>query len=219
MRYDEILDSLQNLIKVRPKQREIAEILGLRTTVIGQRASRHSKFSVEDIKKIGDFYKVDLFQNKIIPANMEEYQTEVINISEDDIAADYYPETMGSCGNGVFTLSEHKEKILVPKKIIDGYSKSKTYSVINAYGDSMSPFIQDKDLLVVEPYTSEQIRDNRIYVFCYEDKIFVKRLVLNINQLFIKSDNPMYNPVTVDLKDNPNIHIIGRVSGIMRKVN
>ena len=61
MQYQDIIQALQNLTGKKPKQREIADILGVRVNVIGQRASRGSEFSVDDIKKIGCYYNTDLF--------------------------------------------------------------------------------------------------------------------------------------------------------------
>lgn len=81
----------------------------------------------------------------------------------------------------------------------------------------MQPYIHDKDLLVVEHYGGEQIRDNRIYVFRIGDNIFIKRLVLNINQLVIKSDNVQYQPIVITELDD--VQIIGQIVGLMRSTN
>ena len=62
MQYKEITDALQKLKGIKVKQREIAGILGVRVSVIGQRASRGSSFSVEEINKICRYYNADLFQ-------------------------------------------------------------------------------------------------------------------------------------------------------------
>ena len=46
--------------------------------------------------------------------------------------------------------------------------------MINATGNSMSPTIENGDKLIVEHWNSNQIQDNRIYVFCYNNEFFVK---------------------------------------------
>lgn len=213
MQYIEIISTLQNLTGNKPKQRDIAEILGVRTTVIGQRASRHSEFSIEDVKKIGEYYNVDLFHNGI---------QNVISVPNNEFVADYFPDVFGSCGNGTFILSEAKEAISIPKTIVNSYNPIKKYYVINAYGESMMPYINDRDLLVVEHFEfGEQIRDNRIYVFCYNDQIFVKRLIKNVDELIIKSDNPdpMYRARIIEKEDMNNVFIIGQIVGLMRKID
>ena len=138
---------------------------------------------------------------------------------EETVTLDFYPEVFGSCGNGAFILSEEKEQINVPVKCFNfPFSKVKKYSVINAVGDSMQPFIYDKDKLIVEHYSGEQIKDNRVYVFCYCNEIFIKRLSKNINEIIIKSDNPdpCYRTRIIEKEDMNNIIIIGEIVGLMR---
>lgn len=140
-------------------------------------------------------------------------------IEEETVTLDFYPEVFGSCGNGAFVLSEEKEQINVPVKCFNfPFSKVKKYSVINAVGDSMQPFIYDKDKLIVEHYSGEQIKDNRVYVFCYCNEIFIKRLSKNINEIIIKSDNPdpIYRARIIEKEDMNNIIIIGEIVGLMR---
>ncbi len=217
MRHNEILETLQNLINRKPKQKELSEATGIPINTIGNRAVRNSQYSVEEIQRISDYFHTDILREKWVDNQFSKGElAEVLSSGEEEIMADYFPDVFGSCGNGTFVLSECKEKIAVPKKIIETFSSIKKYSVINAYGDSMLPYIHDRDMLVVEHYEGEQIRDNRIYVFRFGDKIFVKRLVLNINQLVIKSDNTLYQPITIELSGNADIQIIGQIVGLMR---
>ena len=134
------------------------------------------------------------------------------------VSIDYYPEVFGSCGSGQFVLSEQKELIQVPKKLFSHFSPQKQYSIINAIGDSMLPYIHNKDKLIVEHWQGEQIKDNQVYVFCYKDEIFVKRLVKNIDEIIVKSDNPdpMYRPRYIGKEDMNNVLIVGEIVGLMR---
>ena len=140
---------------------------------------------------------------------------------EESITLDYYPQIFGSCGSGVFALSQEKQVINVPKSaFMFNYSGNKTYSVINAWGDSMNPFIQNQDKLVVEHLDGEQIKDNHVYVFCYKDEIFVKRLIKNIDEVIIKSDNtdPIYRPRVIEGKKLNDLYIIGEIVGLIRNL-
>ncbi len=98
------------------------------------------------------------------------------------------------------------------------YSDSKQYSMIYAKGDSMSPFIDNNDKLIVEHWENNQIIDNKIYVFCYKSEFFVKRLSKNVDEIIIKSDNPNYSIRTVKNEDINDLHIIGQVVGIVRNI-
>ena len=80
----------------------------------------------------------------------------------------------------------------------------------------MTPHILDRDRLIVEHYDGGQIRDNRIYIFRYYDNIFVKRLVLNLDQIIVISDNEKYQQRTIERSEVDNFQIIGRIVGIFR---
>lgn len=137
---------------------------------------------------------------------------------EESVFVDYYPDVFGSCGSGAFVLSERKEVLQVPKKLFTSFSPVKKYSVINAVGESMLPNIHDKDRLIVEHWEGGQIKDNRVYVFCYKDEIFVKRLIKNVDEIIIKSDNPdpLYRARYIEKDDMNNVLIVGEIIGLMR---
>ena len=80
----------------------------------------------------------------------------------------------------------------------------------------MQPFIYTGDKLIVEHWNGEQIIDNQVYVFCYDNEIFVKRLTKNINQLVIKSDNTFYDVIKLTGDELNKIIIVGQIVGLMR---
>ena len=82
----------------------------------------------------------------------------------------------------------------------------------------MMPNIHPKDRLIVEHWAGEQIRDNQVYVFCYNNEIFVKRLIKNVDEVVIKSDNPdpAYRTRFIEKSDMNNLLIIGEIVGLMR---
>lgn len=210
MRHNDILERFTKLNKPAPKQREIAEALSYQIGIIGKRASRNSEYNLEERIKLSEYFGIDLLDdNENLRLVLQKSDNNVVEL-------DYFEDVFGSCGSGAFVLSEATQKIQVPMNIIEGYCRVKRYSVINAIGDSMQPFIHDRDLLIVEHYEGEQIRDNRIYVFRIGENIFIKRLVLNINQLVIKSDNREYEPRTIEKSDLEEVQIIGQIVGLMR---
>lgn len=200
MRYSAVIDRLQNLINYIPSQAQLCEITGIKTSTMSNRAARNSEFSDEEITAIEKYYDVDITTQK-----------------SETVTLDYYPEVFGSCGTGYFVPSEQKKQIQVPvNNFIKHFSTGKKYSVINAKGDSMEPFIYSGDKLVVEHYNGEQIVDNQVYVFCYENELFVKRLTKNINQLVIKSDNTMYDIIKLVGEELNKVIIVGQIVGLMR---
>lgn len=199
MKYSELLPALQNLIGRKPSAKEISDILNFSSEkVYYTRAQRDSSFTFEEIDKIQEHYAVNLLGN-----------------ANDNITLDFYPDVFGSCGTGAVVFEESTEKLSVPKSLIQNYSSYNRYSVINSRGDSMTPFIQDRDKLIVEHWNGGQIIDNCIYVFRYANELFVKRLVKNITQIVIKSDNPLYEPIKITDKDQ-DFEVIGQIVGLMR---
>lgn len=211
----ELQPMLQKLIPDKKITLEmIGKALGVGKSTISTRAKNRSIVSYYELLKIEDYFNVELESS----SNIEElFKTKLIDKTF-EIEADYYPDVFGSCGNGVFTLSETKERITIPEKcFIKPISKVKTYSVINAYGDSMMPTINDKDRLIVQHFEyGEQILDKSIYVFCYDEQIFIKRLYHNVDEYIIKSDNPEFKTKYVQKEEMNKLHIIGQIVGLMR---
>lgn len=204
MLFDELFDTLQNLIKIRPSRQNIADILGVSQAAIGNRIARASHLKYEELLKIEQTYGiVGGLTGSIIP------------IDNNCVDLDYFSDVWASCGTGAVVFEEASEKLSVPTSLIQNYSKTNRYSVINSRGDSMTPFIQDRDKLIVEHWNGGQIIDNCIYVFRYANELFVKRLVKNITQIVIKSDNPLYEPIKITDKDQ-DFEVIGQIVGLMR---
>lgn len=209
MLIDEKINDLQNLTKRKITNNEIAKILGLGSgQAVINRVNRKQELKEFEIIKLDD-----AFANEINKLN---HNSTIFN-SEQNYTLDYYPDIFGSCGAGEFVLSPEKQQIQVPDNVFfKKFSKVKKYSVINATGDSMQPFIYSGDKLIVEHWSGEQIIDNQVYVFCYDNEIFVKRLTKNINQLVIKSDNTFYDVIKLTGNDLSKIIIVGQIVGLMR---
>ena len=219
MRFNTALQTLQNLSNAPVRPVDIAKALGVSRSNINYKKDKNVLLSEDDIRKIEEFFNIKMISPVQIPAEYTQavkYVEKGAPISFDTISMDYYPTVFGSCGSGSFVFSEEKEKIQVPCRLVQNYSKFKKYSVINATGDSMTPYILDRDRLIVEHYDGSQIRDNKIYIFRYYDNIFVKRLVLNLDQIVVISDNEKYQQRIINRSEADNFQIIGRIAGILR---
>lgn len=203
MLIDEKINSLQNLIKRKITYEELAPILGVESG----NAIRNWKYRKRPLKDF-EIQKIDEAFNLISTKQ---------NKTSDSVTLDYYPDIFGSCGNGVFELSEEKDQIIVPKKaFFEKFSPVKQYSVINAKGNSMMPLFYDNDKLIVEHWNGEQIIDNKPYIFCYKDEIFIKRLAKNVDQLMIISENKDYDIRKLTGNQLKDVNIIGQIVGLMR---
>ena len=220
----ELLDELQTLTNLKITQTDIANALGTTRSNISLRVKNKSMATIEEIKKIITFLNLSSPHN-IMNILLKKQNQSILEEIEDDpdqedtITLDYYPDVFGSCGGGSFVFSENKQSVELPRKFITTYSGFKKYSIVNAVGDSMTPYIYDRDKLVIEHWNGEQIRDNRVYIFRFGDNIFIKRLVLNIDQIIVKSDNKEYPVRHIEKQDAADFQIIGRIVGIWREEN
>lgn len=223
----ELQIELQTLTATKITQVDFAKALGTTKANISLRMKSGSEATLEETKKIIAHLNINgahkvinkllAKQNRFIVDDIkEEAMPAIVEENEATVDMAYYEDVYGSCGLGSFVFSESKQIIQVPKKIVLGYSGFKTYSVINASGDSMQPHIKDKDRLMVEHWNGEQITDNRVYIFRYKDQVFIKRLVLNLDQIVVKSDNKEYQTRYIEAPQADDFQIIGKIVGLMR---
>lgn len=165
-----------------------------------QRIQRNTALTDEELSKIESYYGMRLRPD----------------LSSNTLQLDYYPNIFGSCGNGSMVFDESSEKMSITKEQISNYSNSGKYSIISARGSSMSPTICDEDLLILQHNLEKTIVDNTIYLFKYNDELFIKRLVKNIDQIICISENPRFEDRVIIPKNN-NFEIIGKVVGLIRK--
>ena len=203
MRLDELLTILSKKTESYVNQSLLAESLGITRQTVSNRIKNESQVTVSELKKIEDFFGITLF--------MDDESSE-----KDFVKIDYYSDVFASCGNGNIIFSEEKTKLQMPTLFIEGFSKQKTYSMINASGNSMTPTIDNSDKLIVEHWNGEQIQDNKVYVFCFNNEFFVKRLSKNLDEIIIKSDNPDYRIRTINGTTTEELILIGKVVGIIK---
>jgi len=205
MKLDELIAVISQKYGSIINQSMLAESLGITRQTVSNRIKNESEVTVSELLKVEEFFQIKLFQTS--------------NNDKDVIFIDYYNDVFASCGNGSIVFSSEKNKLPITPKIIKGYSKNKLYSMINATGNSMAPTIEDGDKLIVEHWLGDQIQDNKIYVFCYNNEFFVKRLSKNIDEIIIKSDNPEYRIRTISAKASGELILIGKIVAAIKSLD
>lgn len=201
MKIAELLDLAQNKLNENVSQSMLAKALGVTRQTINNRIRNNSEITISELQKIQEFLGIKILSN-----------------DEDIVLVDYYPDVFASCGNGTLLFSEEKNSIELNKNLFKNIYPSRKYSMICAKGDSMFPYINDGDKLLVEHWNNNQIRDNKVYVFCYKSEIYVKRLLKNLDEIVIKSDNPEYSTRVVKNEDMQELNIIGQIVGVVRNI-
>ena len=194
--------------ELRLSQEEVARIIG-----VDQKTISHWENGINEPQ----LNRLRIFCNNFnVPLS---YFTGETSKEHDNVVyIDYYSDVYASCGKGGLIASENKETLAIPTELVPTrIRKDKNYSIIKTRGNSMAPEIQDGDLLLIEHYNGEQIVDNSIYFFMYNNEVFVKRLSKNINEMIITSDNKDYRQIVLRNEELENFYIIGKVFGFARK--
>lgn len=198
MYYNELIDTLQNLIKFKPTQQQLADVLKIRQTAISGRAQRNSKFSDEEIKAIEAHYGVSLAK-----------------VSDDDSVILEHIHINPSCGRGTVVLDEPDvTPIRIGREIIQsvwGINNPKDLKIFKAQGDSMEPVIEDGNLLLVNTARND-VNNGGIYLLTINNDWFVKRVRKRLTgELDIISDNAHYPVETFNTNSFADVNVIGRV--------
>ena len=208
MDWSELKDRLQILTPYKITNEYLGQLTGTTSQNISKKVKNKSEVTVKEL---------EIFKDMIKEYDDDTIQADVWHQHHLSITLDYYPDVFGSCGNGVFQFSTKREQIAVPKNaLFKNFTPGKQYFVINAMGNSMEPVFYDNDKLIVENYDGEQIIDNKPYLFCYKDEIFIKRLAKNVDQLMIISENKDYDTRKLSGEQLTDVNIIGLVVGLMR---
>jgi len=192
MKCSKLLNKLTERIGFTPKQADLCKILEYGYSTISARAQRDSEFSDEEIEKIEEFYAIDLRGgcNDCI-------ELEHIHINP-------------SCGRGTAVYEDADiTPIKLGTKMIQSVLKisdPRNLKIFKASGDSMTPLIEDNDLLLVD-VEKKDFNNGGIFLLTINNDWYVKRLRLRVTgELDIISDNTKYPLET--LKPNSDIEIV-----------
>ena len=117
-------------------------------------------------------------------------------------------------GRGRFLDSEQVLKIVVfdPATLRDMNLSGSVHGIVAVYadGESMLPTIPPKSIVFVDR-NQRDLRDG-VYLVRLEEMIYVKRLQrLPNHKVKVISDNSIYEPFEVDLKNGDDFEILGKV--------
>ena len=199
MKHSELIKTITKLTSEKPKQKDIAQIIGKPVSTINSRASRDLRYTYEEIKKIQDFYSVNLTDN-----------------SKDFVSIPVRGDVYASLGGGITVYKESQTGTYeISKKLARdiGVSLNNT-EMIFARGDSMEPTIVGGDSLLVD-LSKKEIYDGSIYCIRMNGQLYAKRLQkISYTAIKIISDNKeKYDPIYIDFSKETDIdfEIIGEI--------
>ncbi len=198
-----MFENLEDIKKLRLRldftQEELAKQLGVSKQYINLIEKGKKRFAKD---------KIEILKQLTLDILGEDLNEKIVEIN-------FYPNTFASCNSGSYVLAEQREIKRVSSIFIPNYSAEKEYSICTARGDSMYPTIKNGNYVIVQHHQNEQLIDNDIYIFCYRDELYLKRLSKNINELIIASDNKEYGQIIVSSSELEHVNIIGRIVGVL----
>lgn len=197
MKYEKLINLLQNAIGFKPKAKDLADILNLKSEkVFYARAQRNSNFADEEIAMIEAHYGIEL------------------NSNDGCIDIDYI-HIMPSCGHGTVVMDDAEvTPVKIGKEIIKDIwkvSNPASLKLFKASGDSMETVIEDGNILLVDTSRTD-FNTGGIFILTINNDWYVKRLRLRVTgELDIISDNLKYPMETLKPDTGTEIIVKGRV--------
>ncbi|EGL88083.1 peptidase S24-like protein [Streptococcus oralis SK255] len=151
--------------------------------------------------------KVLTYAEKQLNEQRNEEETKINEVSEviQLYSYDYYDHP-ASAGTGQYLNDVRVERIELPVDVDADF-------VIPIKGDSMEPNYHDGDLVFIQ--TSVDLNNGVIGVFNYNGDAYIKQLVIDKDQAYLHSLNPVYKdmPITTET----DFRIIGEVVDLYRE--
>ncbi|WP_300158780.1 S24 family peptidase, partial [Solidesulfovibrio sp.] len=90
--------------------------------------------------------------------------------------------------------------------------RAKKMVLMDVAGDSMEPVLMDSDTVLIDE-SQDQIISGGLFAVGIEHEVFVKYLDRIPGKLILRSKNPTYSPIEVDMNGDlaSSVRIIGRV--------
>ncbi|MEO5349783.1 MAG: helix-turn-helix transcriptional regulator [Magnetococcus sp. YQC-3] len=132
-----------------------------------------------------------------------------------------YSMVSAAAGSGYINDSEVADEMYAFRRewaVSDAGIDPERAAIIRVDGDSMEPTLSRGDVILIDRRDTSFSRD-AIYVFHWDDGLFVKRIQRANNNCFdVISDNPVYDKKTLAPVDLENLRVIGRVMWVGRGI-
>lgn len=132
-------------------------------------------------------------------------------------------DVYASAGNGAFLTGDLVGDVCAIEFENDYFlqqfqrATGKGLAIINVKGDSMSPTLESGDLLYVDT-TINCYQGDGLYVFSFNDALYVKRLQLAGRKILVLSDNKLYDKWEITADEEAQFTIHGKVEFLQGKI-
>ncbi|OSN08379.1 transcriptional regulator [Lonsdalea britannica] len=203
------------------KVAELADAVGVDAANISRlETGKQKQFTEQTLSRIAQALSVDVsalftsyqndntvyknsYNNDMSKEGVNVFRVEVLDVS----ASAGVGHMQASDVIDVIHAIEYKDERAVA---LFGGRPSDSVKVINVRGDSMSGTIEPGDLIFVD-VSVNQFDGDGIYIFGFDEKIYVKRLQMIPDQLLVISDNPLYREWSITKDNERRFSIYGKV--------
>lgn len=197
----EVQNCLREAKKSNISLADIAKAIGTSRGYVSKIAAENKELNKQKMDKIEQYFAVDFKQ--------------IALQNDDDCMVIEHIGIKPSCGCGTMVFEEPEIRpIKLGNDVISHYMRCShplNLKAFTASGDSMSPLIEDGDLLLVDTGRTE-LSNSGVYVFSLNNEWRVKRFNLKIDgRLEIISDNPKYEKELLEPDCGLELYVKGRV--------
>jgi phage repressor protein C with HTH and peptisase S24 domain len=120
-----------------------------------------------------------------------------------------------AAGSGaIVDVEEHLPPLAFRKHWLDKkqITSRDNLRIVTVKGDSMSPYLMDHDVAMIDTGQVDQIQDNHIYAIEHSGDVRIKRLSKRFDGgVLIRSDAPGYPEESLSAKDAKSLRVIGKL--------
>lgn len=198
-------DSLKSLRKKHGlTQAELATALGMSKSVISMYESGQRLPSFEVLESLADFYNVSLsaLRGEFVPSSP------IPNGFEPLPQMDNVP-LVGqiACGTPILAEENIEDTVSVPSQWHADFT-------LICKGDSMSPTVQDGDLVAIR--MQPEVANGEIAAVRIENEATLKRVYIHAEYIELRPENPDYPSIIRRRLEMNDVHIEGKAVGICR---
>ncbi|MRI35484.1 LexA family transcriptional repressor [Endozoicomonas sp. OPT23] len=199
-------------------KKQFAELTGKSASHIYKICRGISRPSMTYLESLYDGYKVDL--NWLLTGEQSEGGQVAGSAPGREVVYAPMFDVQASAGTGASVSSEDIsgyftfDKVFLSRQL--GVS-GEDLAFVTISGDSMLPTFQDGDQVLVD-MSAREANSEAAYLLKTDDGLMAKRLKQSNHKLSVNSDNPDYPSWTINLKEQEDNPVLGRIVWCARSV-
>ena len=209
--YSEIIEKLKDILSreqtdIQIQDKNIALALNIDYNNFRKQKSRNSPHYPEIMKFLAKRnISINWFFFNQLPESL-------VESTSDYIILKYQKSIITSAGAGAINDELNSIPLVIDKQLLDHINSSYKYTeVLQVFGESMEPDIEDGSLVFIDKSQVDLISTG-IYVVNTSDGLYIKNIICKDKSYYMHSLNKEYEDVRLDEFD-----VIGQVKGVFKK--